>query len=38
MDWVHSELDSGNIDGQSLRKPVFAIQLENIEMEILTDH
>ena len=25
--------DGGNIDGQSLRQPVFAIQLENIERE-----
>ena len=36
MDWLHSEVDGGNIDGQSLRQPVLAIQLnriENIERE-----
>ena len=27
------KFDRGNIDGQSLRQPVFAIQLENIERE-----
>ena len=30
-DWLHSEVDGGNIDGWSLRQPVFAIQLSRIE-------
>ena len=33
MDWLHSEVDGENIGGWSLRQPVFAIQLENIERE-----
>ena len=32
-DWLHSEIDGGNIDEQSLKQPVFAVQLKNIERE-----
>ena len=32
------KFDRKNIDRQSLRQPVFVMQLENIEREILTDH